>query len=118
NQDALIGSISDEDGSFIIDKVPFGTYALSVSFIGYRTEITPEFTVSADNREIDFGTINIEPEIIGIGAVDVRAAARTSVNSIDRKTYNAADFETARGGSAADVLSKLPSVSVDGEQEI
>jgi len=118
SQDAIMGSISDEDGNFKIDKVPFGTYTLSISFIGYKTVVTPEFTVSAENREINFETIFIEPEFIGIGAVDVRAAARTSVNSIDRKTYNAADFETARGGSAADVLSKLPSVSVDGEQEI
>src|SRR5690606_17730347 len=45
SQDAVMGSISDEDGTFIIDKVPFGTYTLSVSFIGYRTVITPECTV-------------------------------------------------------------------------
>lgn len=50
--------------------------------------------------------------------VEVLAASRTSVNKADRRTYNVADFETARGGTAADILSKLPSVNVDGEQEI
>ncbi len=117
-QDAFTGAVSDENGAFLIEKVPFGTYTLVVSFIGYKPKKVSEFILSAINRDLDFGRIEIEPDVIGIGAVDVTANARTSVNRIDRKTYNTTDFETARGGSAADILSKLPSVSVDGDQGI
>jgi iron complex outermembrane recepter protein len=117
-QNAFTGSVSDENGTFLIEKVPFGTYTLVVSFIGFKAKEIEEFTLSAANDDIDFGRIEIEPAVITVGAVDVTAASRTSVNKIDRKTYSATDFETARGGSAADVLSKLPSVSVDGEEGI
>lgn len=60
----------------------------------------------------------MEPNVIGIETVEVNAAARTSVNKIDRRTYRASDFETARGGNAIDVLSKLPSVSISSDNEI
>ncbi|NQU52742.1 MAG: TonB-dependent receptor [Bacteroidetes bacterium] len=37
---------------------------------------------------------------------------------IDRKVYSANDFETAQGGTAVDVLNKLPSVSVNPDGEV
>lgn len=117
-QDALTGGVSDETGAFLIDKVPFGTYSLVISFIGFKPRELSAFTIGSVNENIDFGRIELDPDNFGIETVEVIAAARTSVNKIDRKTYNAGDFETARGGSAADILSKLPSVSVDGEQGI
>lgn len=36
-QDAFTGGVSDENGSFLIEEVPFGTYKLMISFIGYKT---------------------------------------------------------------------------------
>lgn len=117
-QDAFMGGVSDDNGTFLVEKVPYGTYSLMVSFIGYKPGEIAEFTLSANNNDIDFGRIEIEPDFIGIEAVEVLAAGRTSVNKIDRRTYNVTDFETARGGTAADILGKLPSVNVDGEQEI
>ncbi|MCK4748243.1 MAG: TonB-dependent receptor plug domain-containing protein, partial [Bacteroidales bacterium] len=50
--------------------------------------------------------------IHALDEVEVRAMAKTVRTSIDRKTYRTDDFETARGGTAVDVLNKLPSVSV------
>lgn len=117
-EEAFAGSVSDENGQFLIEDVPYGTYDMVVSFIGYNSGEIPNVNVSSDNREIDLGTIGMEPNVIGIEEVEVNAAARTSVNKIDRRTYQASDFETARGGTAIDVLSKLPSVSLSSDNEI
>jgi len=117
-EDAFAGSVSDENGRFSIEDVPFGTYNMVVSFIGYNSREIPNITVSSNNRNIDLGTIEMEPNVVGIETVEVNAAARTSVNKIDRRTYRATDFETARGGTAIDVLGKLPSVTISSENEI
>jgi hypothetical protein len=117
-ENALTGTVSDETGRFLIDKVPYGTYQLLISFIGYQSVNIPDVTLSAADRELDLGTIALELDAIGIEEVEVKAAARTTVNKIDRRTYRAEDFETARGGSAIDVLSKLPSVSIGSENDI
>ena len=117
-QQAFTGAVSDESGNFLIDKIPFGSYDIEVSFIGYTSRKFSNFSVSSFNRDIDLGQIEIEPNVVGIEAVEVTAAARTSVNKIDRVTYRASDFETARGGTAIDVLSKLPSVSISSDEDI
>lgn len=118
DENAFTGGVSDENGRFLIEEVPYGTYDLVVSFIGYNSREISGFTVSSDSRDVDFGTIKLETNVIGIEAVEVNAAARTSVNKIDRRTYRASDFETARGGTAIDVLSKLPSVTISSENEV
>jgi len=91
---------------------------MSVSFIGYQSHELPGIKLSSNNKNIDLGKIILKPDVIGIETVEVTAASRTSSNKIDRKTYQASDFKTARGGTAIDVLSKLPSVSVSSENEI
>lgn len=117
-QDAFTGAVSDQDGEFLIGKIPYGTYQVVVSFIGYESRQIPEVIISSDNRDNDLGRIELELSAVGIEEVEVKAAARTSVNKIDRITYRASDFETARGGSAIDVLSKLPSVTINSENDI
>ena len=117
-QNAITGTVSDEQGSFLLEKIPDGSYKLVVSFVGYRSREIPGVDLSSGERDVDLGRIALEQEVVGIGEVEVRSAAKTSVNRIDRKTYRAADFETARGGSAIDVLGKLPSVSISSENEI
>lgn len=117
-ENAFTGTVSDQNGEFLIEKVPYGTYQIVVSFIGYNSRQIPGVTVSSANRDNDLGRIELELSPVGIEQVEVRAAARTTVNKIDRTTYRASDFETARGGSAIDVLSKLPSVSISSENDI
>jgi outer membrane receptor protein involved in Fe transport len=115
-QNAFTGAVSDQNGEFMIEKVPYGTYQVVVSFIGYESRQIQEVTISSANN--DLGRIELELSAVGIQEVEVRAAARTSVNKIDRITYRASDFETARGGSAIDVLSKLPSVTISSDNDI
>jgi iron complex outermembrane recepter protein len=115
---AFTGVVSNEKGNFVLEDLPYGSYNISVSFIGYRSQELSAITLTSENKTIDLGNIALEPEVVNIETVEVAASARTSVNKIDRKTYRASDFETARGGTAIDVLSKLPSVTVSSENEI
>ena len=117
-ENAFAGGVSSEDGNFVIEDIPYGSYNMSVSFIGYRSQELPGITLTSDNKNMEMGTIALEPDVIGIETVEVAASSRTSVNKIDRRTFRASDFETARGGTAIDVLSKLPSVTVSSENEI
>lgn len=117
-QNAFTGTVSGENGEFLIEKLPFGTYEMVISFVGYNSREIPDVNVSSSNRINDLGKIELELNAIGIEQVEVRAAARTATSKIDRKTYRAADFQTARGGTAVDILSKLPSVSISSENNI
>ncbi len=94
---AFTGSVSDENGRFLIQDLPNGTYNMVVSFIGFNSGAISNITLSSGNKVMDLGCIELEPKTIGIESVEVNAAARTAANRIDRRTYRAADFETGRG---------------------
>ncbi len=109
----LKGTASDSDGSFNIDGLALGTYHLEVSFIGYETEDNREVVISADRLHVDLGEIELGLSSIALEEAEVRGMAATVSTKIDRKVYRVADFGTAAGGTASDVLNKLPSVSVN-----
>ncbi len=112
------GGISDGAGRFEIDNLKPGNYKLQVSFMGYRTDTLSKVVISKQNPKVDVGNIQLKPVSIGLEEVQVRANSKTATNKIDRQTYRAVDFATAKGGTAIDILSKLPSVSVDPDGSI
>lgn len=116
--DALAGSISDEQGFFQIKSIPNGEYTAIVSFLGFETKEVKNITISAKENRHELGNITLTENAVGLSEVEVSAIQQTATSKIDRLTYRASDFETAMGGTAIDVLGKLPSVSVDGDGQI
>jgi outer membrane receptor protein involved in Fe transport len=112
------GTVTSGEGEFAFQKVKSGNYSLQVSFIGYQPKTIKEVSLTKDNNVADLGVISLNPANIQIKEVDVKASAKTVSSKIDRKTYRVSDFETAKGGTATDVLNKLPSVSVSPDGEV
>ncbi len=112
NASPIKGTVSDNSGHFVIEEIPFGSYHLMISFIGYETDSSNVVEISREKHRVDLGRVGLGISKVALEEVEVREMARTSSTKIDRKVYRAADFETAKGGTAVDVLNKLPSVSV------
>lgn len=108
------GTISNNEGEFNI-KVKSGIYSVEVSFIGYTKKRINNISVSKEQNKINLGNILLSPANVNLEEVEVTATQNTVSNKIDRKVYSADDFETAQGGTAVDVLNKLPAVSVNAE---
>lgn len=113
----LTGTTTGLDGKFALQNVKPGKYSLSVSFIGY-TAIRLPLSVSSGQKEMNLEPIALNRESLQLEELEVSAMARAAVNRLDRVSYRAEDFETARGGTAAELLSKLPSLSVSPEGDI
>ncbi len=108
----VTGDVSDGNGKFIISRLPYGTYRIVVSFIGYESTSIPGVSVNQQSSSVNLGMVHLNQSFANLEEVEISAMARTSSAKIDRTTYVASDFETARGGTASDILNKLPSVSV------
>ncbi len=106
------GTISNDRGEFIFEALETGNYQLTVSFIGYQNQTMNNIDIPRANSKVDIGTLQLQVSTIALQGVDVRAMRQTASSKIDRKSYQTSDFETAKGGTAVDVLNKLPSVSV------
>ncbi|MBR8537823.1 TonB-dependent receptor [Carboxylicivirga sediminis] len=115
NGEIFTGTVTDGKGHFKLDNVSTGTYSLSVSFLGYDAKEINEIEITEVERVADLKSVALSAASVSIEGVDVMATAQTVTSKIDRKSYRAEDFATASGGTAVDVLDKLPAVSVDGD---
>jgi outer membrane receptor protein involved in Fe transport len=107
------GTVSDKDGKFGIDKLQFGNYNIVISFIGYQPDTIRNIDIDRQVQHVDLGETKLSAVTVALGEVVVADRAETATSKLDRITYRVGDFETAKGGSASDVLNKLPSVSID-----
>uniref|UniRef100_UPI0032181024 TonB-dependent receptor domain-containing protein n=1 Tax=uncultured Draconibacterium sp. TaxID=1573823 RepID=UPI0032181024 len=113
NSESLVGgSVSSDRGKFKIEKLKEGNYKVVVSFIGYEAETIDAVSISENKLHVNIGELTITPSSVELEDVEVKGMAGSTSKKIDRQTYRASDFETASGGTAVDVLNKLPSVSV------
>ena len=106
------GAICDDKGKFSLTKVPTGEYILSVSFMGYKTNKI-EVKIVDKNDEIDLGVIKLPQSTQLLNEVTVEGQRSLIEDKVDRIVYNAEKDITNKGGDGADVLRKVPSLTVD-----
>ena len=108
------GTITDEQGVFRVDGLKYGSYVLTVSYIGYQNT-TREFTLSATAKHAHFKQIAISEDNQMLKEVEVTGIRSQMKFEIDKKVFNVDQAIAATGGSASEVLQNIPSVEVDTE---
>ncbi len=109
---ATTGTTTDEQGRFGLGSTTPGSYTLSVSFVGYRTTLRSGILIQA-GQSADVGTILLQTDAKTLGAVNVVAQKALVEDKGDRLVYNAENDIANTGGTAIDVMRKVPMLSVD-----
>ena len=112
------GVSSDFNGNFSFEKIATGTYQLKATYIGFTDKVIKDIKISKSNPIIDLGIIALSVATEALKEVEITGVNKTQVTKIDRKTYTASDFATAKGGTASDVLNKLPAVNVASDGKV
>jgi len=105
---------ADELGQFKFNSIPCDeTYILKLSNVGYKTKYLLE-NKSVSCLSYDYGTIQLSIDrALNLEEVKVQAQVDVLKAGIDKKIYNVGQDISVRGGTANDVLNRLPSVEVD-----
>lgn len=107
------GVVTADDGGFVINNMSLGDYKIVIDFIGYSKKIIAHAVITKNNPNLSLGTILLAPTQNQLKTVEVVAKAPVVENKIDKMVYNVANDLTSQGGSAADVLPKIPQITVD-----
>ncbi len=110
----ITGSITKDDGSFEIKKLPEGQYTLEVQFIGYETHVQ-KLSIGKKNRKMNLGTIAISESARKLEEVEVTAERTTIEQRVDRKVINVGKDLTTAGATASEIMNNIPSVNVDAQ---
>ncbi|WJJ96032.1 outer membrane beta-barrel family protein [Algibacter luteus] len=108
----VTGSITLDDGSFIIEKIEEGKVVVSIQYIGYKT-VNKNITIGKGNYKVNLGDVLLEEEAEGLDEVTVVADVSTIQQKVDRKVITIGKDLTTAGASASDIMNNIPSVSVD-----
>jgi outer membrane receptor protein involved in Fe transport len=109
----VTGTIASENGSFTIEKVPYGRYYIEVKFIGYDKQVLNDIRIVPQKSYIDLGNIQIEPAREQLQEVEVTAERAAVEFHVDKKVVSIQENLNATGESLARALENAPSISVD-----
>jgi outer membrane cobalamin receptor len=112
------GTITDMTGFFKLKNVEFGMYNIDITFIGYKTKTIENIAIKPNDKNIDLGSIKVEPAVEEIGEAVVVADRPTMTYKIDKKVINVSQQHTSASGTAVEILETIPSVTVDIEGNV
>ena len=107
------GAVCDDKGKFVITKIPYGTYRLIISFIGYENVTIENVIITDKKSSVDVGALKLSTGSKELDAVVVEGQRALIEEKVDRTVYNAENDQTTKGGDATDVLKRVPMLSVD-----
>jgi ferric enterobactin receptor len=113
----VTGMLSTDSGKFEI-ALKAGIYSAAINYTGYNTYTIGRFTLDATGPVFNAGMIRLISSGKTLEEVVVQAEKSSMTLSLDKKIFNVGKDLANAGGSAADILSNIPSVSVDPEGAI
>lgn len=112
--DLLQGGITSSDGKFNFDVFQ-GIYVINIEYIGFKNFEQKEVVVRSNP---DLGKVELSILSTSLEGVEVIAEKTEVEIRLDKRIYNVGKDLTVRGGSVADVLDNVPSVTVDLEGNV
>jgi hypothetical protein len=109
----ITGSITLDNGTFKIDKIPTGKIIVSIQYIGFKT-VEKEITIGKGNYKVNLGDIRLEESAEGLDEVTVIAETSTIQQKVDRKIITIGK-DLAASGTASELMVGIPSVSIDAQ---
>jgi len=114
NPGQVTGGITDANGKFEVEAEP-GNYNISVEYISYVSYKLANQTI---RKSKELGVIHLALDVAQLAEVEVVGERTTVELRLDKKVYNVGSDLTVKGGSVTDVLSNVPSVTVDVDGNI
>ena len=112
------GAIAGDDGKWVIRNVAEGEFHVSISFISYKTIEMGPYKVTGKGENYNLGNITLESAATELDQVVVEGEKELIEDRVDRIVYNAEQDLTTAGGDAADVLRRVPLLTVDPDGNV
>ncbi len=112
------GVITNIEGYFEFKKLDAGEYNITVRFMGFRKVFISDITISDKKQVADLGTVSLRTNVTNLNEVEIVGNAPKVEYKIDRKVVNVDQQLQAQGGTAVDVLERIPSIKTDLEGNV
>ncbi|MEH6307263.1 TonB-dependent receptor [Olivibacter sp. CPCC 100613] len=113
----IVGTITKEDGNFILSNINSGNYVLEVSYIGYQSK-EQQVAVGKLSEFLDLGAIALSPDRSQLDEVTVTGKQEAISAKMDKKVFNVADNISQSGGSVLESMKNLPGITIGDDGKV
>lgn len=106
------GTISDDEGRWVLSGITPGNYVLKVAGLGYAPLRKP-IHVGSLSAYLDLGTLPMASAAQNLAEVEVVHRTEQVGDAMDKKVFRLDDNPSQSGGSVLQALRNLPGVTVD-----
>ncbi|MEO8666732.1 MAG: TonB-dependent receptor [Ignavibacteria bacterium] len=114
----VTGTETDAQGKFALSQLPFGTYNLRVTIVGYSKAVLKGIVINTDKPEAILEPISLKSGETETEEIVVEGERSAIEFKGEKKIFNVEKGMNVQGGSAVDVLKNIPSVAVDADGNI
>jgi outer membrane receptor protein involved in Fe transport len=107
------GVITNAEGYFEFRKIDNGEYKVIIRFMGFRKVLIAGIIISETNHTSDVGIVTLKADVTNLDEVEIVGDKPLVEYKIDRKVVNVDQQLQAQGGTAVDVLERIPSIRTD-----
>jgi outer membrane receptor protein involved in Fe transport len=111
----VTGVVTDMEGNFTMDNLPYGKFYADITFIGYKKMHINNISLNPGQKIAALGTIKLDPSSTSLKEVVVVGNGNQMEYKIDKKVVNISQNIVASGGTVVDALQNTPSVQTDVE---
>ncbi len=115
SQSKPVQATAAKEGGLFSALLPPGRYFAVVQYTGYRPDTTAFFDLTDKNTGHDLGLIKLLASATTLQEVTVQAERSYMQLALDKKIFSVGQDLANAGGTATDVLTNIPSVTVDAE---
>jgi outer membrane receptor protein involved in Fe transport len=112
------GALPKADGTFRVDGLVAGRYTVRIRALGFAPIVKSPVVVSAAQPVVELGDLELKGTVTTLEGQTVVAERDEVALAPDRNSYSTKNMATASGGTAIDVLRNVPSVEVDGTNNV
>lgn len=112
-------TITDKEGQFSFNKIGFGFYKVSISYVGLQTLVLDSINFRADRNDFNLPDLVLKPKSNEVLEDVVIYAEKPLVQSKDGNiTFNAGESALAAGSSVSELLTQVPLVTKDADGKV
>ena len=111
-------TVTDKNGGFEMDRIPFGLYSVKFSGVGYATLTIDSIRMRAERFDFNLGDIKLSRKASELSEVVVFAEKPLIENKDGKITFNVGESALSAGSSTTELLKNMPLISNDAEGKI
>jgi len=110
SSDIVLGSITNDDGSYTISNISNGNYRMVVNYLGFK-KYRKRLTI---DKDIIWEDIILDEDVLEIDGVEITGTMIQAIQKGDTTVFNAGAFKTLPDADAKELIAKIPGIQIEG----